>query len=185
MNGTEGTEPFGRSNEAHGRNNQPQSFIYPILNGRNSSINSTQINLALNHQSAILNQSNLSNRLSKVFQSTWLSRLFLWITFLGSLMPLEKKKLPWAKKRPDGRRGTFSAGHDAMKILLWNMEEKKYACKERSFLCTMIAKNLTLSPTATSRADVLFTANLVLRSNRRRWRGKKATVFHVQFKQRK
>ena len=84
-----------------------------------------QINSTLNHQSAILNQSNLSNRLSKLFQSTWLSRLFLWITFLGSLMPLKKTltmhSLPWAKQRPDGRRGTFSAGHEAMERFLWNM----------------------------------------------------------------
>ena len=31
----------GGGYEAHGRNNQHQSFIYPILNRRNSSINST------------------------------------------------------------------------------------------------------------------------------------------------
>ena len=32
---------IGGGYEAHGRNNQHQSFIYPILNRRNSSINST------------------------------------------------------------------------------------------------------------------------------------------------
>ena len=124
MKGTEGTEHWG-GNEAHGWNNQPQSFIYTILNRRNSSINSTQTNSTLNHQSAILNQFNLSSRLSKRF-SINLAQQIIFVNYLSRQLDATKKtltmhSLPWAKQRPDGRRGTFSAGHEAMERFLWNM----------------------------------------------------------------
>ena len=157
MNGTNGTGHWGGAMKlmVETTNINPLSIQFST-GGTPASIR--QINSTLNHQSAILNQSNLSNRLSKLFQSTWLSRLFLWITFLGSLMPLKKPspcthslgqaeawREPWnIFSRPRGHGKIFCG--------IW----ETYAGKEGSFLCTMVAENLTLSPTATSRADAFF-----------------------------